>query len=155
MLSANSTSRTGIYATLSDIINRNDRYDINKITFFTQTDDKTLIIPDHNLFETYMRFVRPFVGTYSVTDAERRYYRYRPYLLALDVYGTHALGWLILMLNDRECASKFYLKSTVHLIPVEYLNNVYDTIVTKSNTRLKQNWNTYLRKVGVDVSEQK
>ena len=142
-----------VIKTLDDIINRSDRYDINKITFFTQTYDKTLIIPDTNLFEIYMRYVRPYVGTFNVSDAERQYYRFKPYLLSLDVYGTPSLGWLILMLNDRECASKFYLKQTVRLIPVEYLNNVYDTIVTKSSTRLEKNWNTYLRKVGNSVDE--
>lgn len=139
--------------TLDDIINRNDRYDINKITFFTQTEDKTLIIPDKNMFDIYMRYIRPYVGTFKVSEAERQYYRFKPYLLSLDVYGTPNLGWMVMMLNDRECASKFYLKQTVRLIPVEYLNNVYDTIVTKSSAQLQANWNTYLRKVGNSVDE--
>ena len=55
------------------------------------------------------------------------------------------------MLNDRECPSKFYLKNTVKLIPVEALDNVYDTIVTKSSDKLKANWNVYLRQVGLDA----
>ena len=38
-----------VMKTLDDIINRDDRFDVNKITFFTQTDDRTLIIPDKNL----------------------------------------------------------------------------------------------------------
>jgi len=142
-----------VIKTLDDIINREDRYDINKITFFTQTDYKTLNIPDKNLFEIYMRYIRPYVATYKVSDAERQYYRFKPYLLSLDVYGTPSLGWMVMMLNDRECASKFYIKQTVRLIPVEYLNNVYDTIVTKSATRLQTNWNRYIRRVGNDVNE--
>lgn len=140
-------------ASLTDIINRDDRYDINKITFYTLTDDKTLIIPDKNLFEIYMRYIKPYVATYRVSEKERRYYRFKPYLLSLDVYGTPSLGWLILMLNDRECASKFYLKQSVRLIPVEYLNNVYDTVVTKSSDKLQANWNTFLTKVGHDINE--
>lgn len=140
-----------VMKTLDDIINRDDRFDVNKITFFTQTDDKTLIIPDKNLFEIYMRYIRGYVGTFRVSKAEQRYYRFRPQLLSLDVYGTPALDWLILMLNDRECPSKFYLKNTVKLIPVEALDNVYDTIVTKSSDKLKANWNVYLRQVGLDA----
>lgn len=140
-----------VVKTLDDIINRDDRFDVNKITFFTQTEDKELIIPDKNLFEIYMRYIRMYVGTFKVTEAEQRYYRFRPHLLSLDVYGTPALEWLILMLNDRECPSKFYLKNTVRLIPVEALNNVYDTIVTKSSDKLKANWNRYLRQVGQDI----
>jgi len=143
-----------IIKTLDDIIKHDDRYDINKITFFTQTEDGTLIIPDKNLFEIYMRYIRMYVGTYKVSPAEQRYYRYRPQLLSLDVYGTPALDWLILMLNDRECASKFYLKNTVRLIPVDSINNVYDTIVTKSSDKLKANWNRYLRQVGTDAEMQ-
>lgn len=140
-----------VMKTLDDIINRDDRFDVNKITFFTQTDDKTLIIPDKNLFEIYMRYIRGYVGIFRVSEAEQRYYRFRPQLLSLDVYGTPALDWLILMLNDRECPSKFYLKNTVKLIPVEALDNVYDTIVTKSSDKLKANWNIYLRQVGLDA----
>lgn len=140
-----------VMKTLDDIINRDDRFDVNKITFFTQTDDKTLIILDKNLFEIYMRYIRGYVGTFRVSEAEQRYYRFRPQLLSLDVYGTPALDWLILMLNDRECPSKFYLKNTVKLIPVEALDNVYDTIVTKSSDKLKANWNVYLRQVGLDA----
>lgn len=140
-----------VMKTLDDIINRDDRFDVNKITFFTQTDDKTLIIPDKNLFEIYMRYIRGYVGIFRVSEAEQRYYRFRPQLLSLDVYGTPALDWLILMLNDRECPSKFYLKNTVKLIPVEALDNVYDTIVTKSSDKLKANWNVYLRQVGLDA----
>lgn len=140
-----------VMKTLDDIINRDDRFDVNKITFFTQTDDKTLIIPDKNLFEIYMRYIRGYVGTFGVSEAEQRYYRFRPQLLSLDVYGTPALDWLVLMLNDRECPSKFYLKNTVKLIPVEALNNVYDTIVTKSSDKLKANWNVYLRQIGLDA----
>lgn len=140
-----------VMKTLDDIINRDDRFDVNKITFFTQTDDRTLIIPDKNLFEIYMRYIRGYVGIFRVSEAEQRYYRFRPQLLSLDVYGTPALDWLILMLNDRECPSKFYLKNTVKLIPVEALDNVYDTIVTKSSDKLKANWNVYLRQVGLDA----
>ena len=125
-------------------------------TFVSALQDPGLAIPVvtaiaiHNIPEG----IAVSVPIYQATGSKRRAFSCS-FLSGLAEPAGAILGWLILMLNDRECASKFYLKSTVHLIPVEYLNNVYDTIVTKSNTRLKQNWNTYLRKVGVDVSEQK
>lgn len=130
--------------TLQDIINISDRFDINKITFFTTTEDGSIIVPDTNLFEIYRRYINPYITSYSVTEAQREYYKYRPYLLSKDIYGTPELGWLILMLNDQECASKFRLKSSVRLIPANVLEQVYDTIVTKSSDKLNQNWNTYL-----------
>lgn len=133
-----------VFKTLDDIINEVNRYDYNKIVFLTQTEDKDLIIRDTDLFATYMRFIEPYIATYKVSDAQRSYYRYKPYLLSQDLYETPALGWMILMLNDRQCASKFTIKSTINLIPKTYLNELYDTIVTKSNTKLEKNWNIYL-----------
>lgn len=133
--------------TLDDVINFKSRYDLNKVLFFTQTDDKSLIIPDTNLFTIYRRYINPYIGTYKVSSKQREYYRRKPYLLSADTYGTPDLGWLILMLNDQECASKFYLKSTIKLIPGTYLEQLYDTIVTKSNGRLEANWNEYLTKL--------
>lgn len=130
--------------TLQDVINLSDRFDINKITFFTTTKDNGIIVPDTNLFEIYRRYINPYIMTYTVTVAQRAYYQYKPYLLSKDIYGTPELGWLILMLNDQECASKFRLKSSVKLIPADTLDQLYDTIVTKSGDKLNQNWNTYL-----------
>ena len=134
----------GTIKTLDQIINRRDRFDINKVLFYTVTDDGTLIIPDTNLFQIYRRYINPYIGTYKVTKAQREYYRYKPHLLSSDIYGTPELAWLILMLNDRECPSKFTIKSTIKLIPEPYLVNLYDTIVTKSNGKLESNWNKYL-----------
>lgn len=131
--------------TLEDVINsRDSRYDMNNVTFYTLTDDKTLLIKNTDLFLIYRRYVIPFIGIYSVTKEQRRRYLTRPKLLSADVYGTPDLDWLILMLNDQECASKFRMKSTVKLIPEDRLQQLYDTIVTRSNTRLQENWNEYL-----------
>lgn len=142
-----------VIKTLDELINHQNRFDINKVTFFTTTDDGTLIIPDTNLFTIYRRYINPYIGTYTLTKAQRAHYRYKPYLLSTDVYGTPELGWIILMLNDQECASKFRLKSTIRLIRGDYLNELYDTIVTKSNDKLEKNWNKYLTLVDKIDSE--
>lgn len=137
-----------VIKTLEDIINRQDRFDANKVVMFTVTDDGSLIIPDTNLFQIYRRYINPYIGTYKVSQKLREYYRNKPRLLSADVYGTPELAWLILMLNDRECPSKFTIKSTIRLIPTTYLTALYDTIVTKSTTKLEQNWNTFLPMIG-------
>ena len=136
--------------TLSDIINKNDRYDINKITLYTETEDGSLIIRDTDLFETYMRFIVHYVQTYTVSDYQRAYYRFRPHLLSYDVYGTPELAWLVISLNDQECPSKFRLKQTIRLIPAEYIPTVYDTILTRSSDKLEANWNEFLTKVTIE-----
>lgn len=135
---------THVVKTLEDIINHQDRYDLNKVIMYTTTDDGSMIIPDTNLFQIYRRYINPYIGTYKVSDKLRTYYRYKPHLLSADVYGTPELAWLLLMLNDRECPSKFTLKSTIRLIPAPYLASLYDTIVTKSNAKLEKNWNEFL-----------
>lgn len=131
---------TPVYKTLSDIINRDDRYDVNKITFFTHTDDGTMIIPDTNLIDRYRRFLSPYVVQYTLNKKERSFYKYRPFQMAYDVYGTPDLGLLIMILNDRECPSKFTLKSTVKLIPPNQLETVYEAITIRTNNRLESNW---------------
>ena len=136
-----------ILKTLDDIINEEDRYDINRVTYFTITEDGTLVIPDTNVFEIYRRYINPYVVTYKVTKRQREYYRNKPYLLSTDVYGTPKLAPLILLLNDRECASKFNIKQTIKLIPLDTLNELYEFIATKSTDRLEKNWAEYLSKV--------
>lgn len=133
-----------VYKTLDDIINHDDRYDINKIMYYTTTEDGTLVIPDHTVFTIYRRYINPYIKTYTVSKAQRDRYKRRPYILSKDVYGTPFLGWLILTLNDQQCASKFYLKSTIKLIPINYLVDIYDTIVTKASDKLDNNWADYL-----------
>ena len=130
--------------TLDDIINRQDRYDLNKITFYTATDDQSLVIQDTDLYTIYLRFIAPYIGSYKVTPAQRSYYRYKPYLLSADVYGTPELGWMILAMNDRECAPQITLKQYVKLIPTTYLEELYDTVITNSTDKLSRTWTTYL-----------
>lgn len=136
-----------IYKTLDDILNRNDRYDINKIMYYTATDDGTLVIPDTNLFVIYRRYINPYVRTFTTTFAQREHYACKPHLLAHDVYGTPFLAWLILLLNDQESPSKYRMKSTIKLIPTQHLTAVYDTVMTKASEQLDLNWATYLEMV--------
>lgn len=135
---------TTVYKTLSSIINNTSVYNVNKITFYTITEDNSLVIPDTNLFSIYRRYINNYVATYTVTEDQRKYYKYKPDILSRDIYGTPCLDWLILMLNDRECPSKFSIKSTIKLIPYSLLEGLYDTIITKSNERLTDNHDVYL-----------
>lgn len=136
-----------VIKTLDDIINKNDRYDFNKIVFFTITDDQQLVIHDDDLFRTYMRYINQYIQEYSISWNQRVQYYGKPDLLSQDVYGTPELSWMILMLNDKECPSKFRLKSRVMLIPPSRLAYIYDEILTRSTAKLQQNWNEYLTKV--------
>ena len=141
-----------VIKTLDDIIKREDRYDFKKIMFYAQTDDKELIVQDKTLLDVYWPLIRNQIRTYAVQKKERTYYRFKPHLLSLDVYGTPSLYWLILMMNDRECPSKFYLKQTVNLIPASVIASAYSIISTRSTKHIQENWNTYLKQVGEEIA---
>lgn len=141
---------TKVIKTLDDIINKNDRYDFNKIIFYDITDDGRLVIHQDDLFRTYMRFINYYVAQYKISYSQRQYYQYKPDLLSQDIYGTPELSWMILMLNDQESPSKFRLKATVRLIDPEVLATLYDTVLTRSTDKLKQNWNEYLPMVSIE-----
>lgn len=137
--------------TLDDVLEQEDRYDIDKIAFFRQTDDNSLIILDLTLYEIYRRFIAPAATLYQVTDREREFYRYRPHLLSQDFYGTPELCWLVLRMNDTESPSRFRPKRTLKLVDPSTLSDLYDRLVTKSSERLYANWGEELKKVGDDI----
>ena len=136
--------------TLDDIINKNDRYDLNKISMYQYAIDDSLIIYSTDVFRLYYRFIRNYVEPYKISQVQRDYYYSKPHLLSQDIYGTPELSWMILMLNDQESPSKFRLKATVRLIDPEVLATLYDTVLTRSADKLKQNWNEYLPMVSIE-----
>ena len=142
-----------VIKTLDDIVNRDNRYDINNISFYQLSGDGRLVIQMTTMFDIYYRYIMPYVGEYSVSKEQKKYYRCKPHLLSSDIYGVPDLVWMLLKLNNRECPSRFYLKDTVRLIPANQLERVYDTIVTKAGDRMAANHNKYLRMVGKEVEE--
>lgn len=136
--------------TLDDIINKNDRYDLNKISMYQYAIDDSLIIYSTDVFRLYYRFIRNYVEPYKISQVQRDYYYSKPHLLSQDIYGTPELAWLILRLNDQECPSKFRLKSRIYLIDPTTLSNLYDTVITRSTDKVKENWNEFLPAVVIE-----
>lgn len=139
----------GTIATLDDIINLNERYDITKISYFDRVeseDGNSLIIPSTNLISIYRKYIEQYVNIFELTDRQRRIYKCRPFLLSKTIYDTPNLAWLIMFLNNQECPSKFRLKKYIRLITPANLETIYDSIVTKSQSKIEKNWadNLYL-----------
>lgn len=128
--------------TLDDLINFTDRYDPVKISYFSLAgkDEDALAVISTNLFSLYQRYTYQFVERYTVTPKQRREYRCRPFLLSTAFYGTPNLAWLIMMLNNCECPSKFRIKQYIDMIPLESLDELYDTVVTRHRKKLDANW---------------
>ncbi len=128
--------------TLDQLLNSSSRYDINKITYYTLIDD--LVIPETTVFDVYMRYIEDYIGEFKVSDKQREYYKFKPDLLANDIYGTSELSWLVLRLNDIDCASRFKIKRKIKLISPDNLDELYDSIIAKAGDKLKANWNEFL-----------
>ena len=141
------------YKTLSDIINREDQYDLKNVTFYGTSVDGELIISSENLFNMYARYIAQFAVTYKVTDEYKKYYRFRPRLLSQDIYGTPDLAWLLMYLNFQECPSKFEMKSTLRIIEPEYLRQLYDTLVARQSETLAKNHKKYNALIGEEVTD--
>lgn len=140
-----------VIKTLDDIVNREDQYDVNNMTYYQMSGDGAFVIMGGTLYDTYYRYIIPYVAEYNVTSAQQKYYRSKPHLLSADIYGTPDLAWLIMKLNNRESPSRFYLKQTVRLIPKEHIQTLFSTLYSKAGDRITKNHNKYLKKIGKDV----
>ena len=140
-----------VMKTLDDIVNRQDPFDVNNISYYQMSADGTLVIMAQTLYDVYYKYIMPQVGEYKVTPAQQKYYRCKPYLLSADIYGTPDLGWFIMKLNNRDCPSKFYLKPTIRIIPRDRVVTLFNTLTTKAGDKLTKNHNKYLKKLGKDV----
>ena len=65
------------FKTLDDLIETQTRFDVNNVTMFTMTEDKSLIIADTDLFTIYAKYIAPFISTYTVTKEQREKYARR------------------------------------------------------------------------------
>ena len=81
---------------------------------------------DHNLVEDYLEALD--VIEVPLDEEQFKKYRYKPDLLAYDVYGSVQLDYIILMINDMYdpkefCKRKIYLPYASAL--VDFLDRVY------------------------------
>ena len=104
-----------------------------------------LEILDHNLLRDYIPLLDDVIVTVTLSTEEMVRYRYAPDLLAYDVYGTPDLGLMIMILNDKECPSKFILRKRIRLIPPNRIGELYETITTRSSEKLEDNWAEQLK----------
>lgn len=53
-----------------------------------------------NLLYDYEEEIKEMAVTLQLTDVEKAKYRYKPYLLAFDIYGSTEMKFIIMMLNN-------------------------------------------------------
>ena len=128
-----------VVKTLSDLINRTNRFDIKNLAFFT-TDKFGITTIQTTQFDRYLSYVMTYADLYDVEDPQKEVYRFRPDLLSKAIYGEPNLDWLIMKLNDCESASRFVIRQGIRLIDPSALDTVLQELKAKDKDRIEANW---------------
>lgn len=127
--------------TITDFINMkdNDSFTYATMALYMQSIvDKTVIYSSDNVLYTYLEDLKNVSIEYTFSEDEYQKYKYRPKLLAYDIYGSTELYFVILALNDT-CNIKDFNKRTVRLLYKTDLNNLLNQIFSAEENRLELN----------------
>lgn len=127
--------------TITDFINMkdNDSFTYATMALYMQSIvDKTVIYSSDNVLYTYLEDLKEASIEYTFTEEEYIKYKYRPKLLAYDVYGSTELYFIILAINDT-CNIKDFNKRTVRMLYKSDLNDLLNQILSAEENRLQLN----------------
>lgn len=127
--------------TVEDFIDMksNDDYTYAIMALYMQSIvDKTVIYSSDNVLYTYLKELKSYSIKYTFTEDEYYKYRFRPKLLAYDIYGSTELYFIILALNDM-CNIKDFNKRTLNLLYKSDLSDLLSQIMETETNRLSLN----------------
>ena len=96
-----------------------------------------------NLLYDYEDEINDLDVTIKLTNIERAKYRYKPYLLAYDIYGSTETKFILMMLNNIIDPKEFDFETIRALRPADLarllnrINAVNDDFMSKMKSRLK------------------
>lgn len=108
--------------------------------------DKTSVpieFPAYIVLNDYFDEIKALTVDIELSDVEYLKYRYRPKLLAFDLYANTELGFLILMINDIFSIRDFNLRK-LKLIPKTSLSTLL-TNIKSAESKFIENYNTAAR----------
>lgn len=97
---------------------------------------------DINLVEEYADELKSQSVYVSLSDEEYKRYKYKPDLLAYDVYGSVQLDFVILILNDVYDPKEFTNK-TIRMVQASLLNVFLSSVYGKEYGWVQQNRSDY------------
>lgn len=132
-------------ATLEDFVlsetSSNNSYASFSLVDLIKTDGNVTIgFPVFNVINDYFDEIREKRVTVELSDEEYTKYRYRPKLLAFDLYGNTELAFLILELNDIFNVNDFDLRS-IKLLRKSDLSEML-TNIKSSEKKFIETYNT-------------
>ena len=127
--------------TITDFINMkdNDSFTYGTMALYMQSVvDKTVIYSSDNVLYSYLEELRAASIEYTFTEDEYIKYKYRPKLLAYDIYGSAELYFVFLAINDT-CNIKDFNKRTIRILYKADLSELLNKIYTAEENRLELN----------------
>lgn len=100
--------------------------------------DKTVIFSSDNVIYSYLDDLKNVSIKYTFTEEEFMKYKYKPKLLAYDIYGATELYFIILAINDM-CNIKDFKKRTINLIYKKDLDILLNQIYSAEQNRIELN----------------
>jgi len=97
-----------------------------------------MYLPVNNIIYTYIDELEKYIIPIRLTEREMFKYKYKPKLLAYDVYGSTDLYFVIMALNGIIDVRDFTM-STVNMFKKEHMNTLMGYIYNAEKTSLEQN----------------
>ncbi len=117
----------------------NDEFTYDKLAIYMRSmnDDRIIYSSDNSIY-TYLPELKNATVWYTFSDEEYLKYKFRPKLLAYDIYGATELYFIILAVNDM-CNIKDFKKHKIRLFFKSDLNDLLSQITSAEKYRLSLN----------------
>lgn len=100
--------------------------------------DDNIELVDHNIIEDYLDELESICVKCELTLEQYRKYKYKPDLLAFDVYGSVQLDFIIMLVNDMIDPKEFDLK-TIKLPYASALKAFLSSVYNSEYNYIQQN----------------
>ena len=112
-----------------------------KMTLKIKDTDGT-IYPIYNVMNDYSDELKTLSIKVALSDLDMSRYKYRPKLLAYEIYGATELFYLILLLNDMSSPKQFD-KNTIRMIRPEDISDILSYIYGAEQPNIIKNRSKY------------
>lgn len=117
----------------------NDSFTYSTMALYMQSIvDKTIVYSSDNVLYDYLEEIKSKAVDYTFSDSEYMKYKYRPKLLAYDIYGSTELYFVILAMNNT-CNIKDFNKRTIKMLYKSDMSDLLNAIVSAEKNRISLN----------------
>ena len=126
---------------LSDFIGYKSDSNLNyyNFTILAKSDDSKLFFTIKNVLDDYMDELTELSVECTLSDEEVIKYKYKPWLLAYDIYGNTELYFIILFLNNLFDTSEFEDIKTLKLLKSATLTEALNKIFNSESSFIQNN----------------